>query len=77
VMSYLLLFTPRALIHAPANVVALAGGWWHYLPKALGGGIGVAVGFTVAALILAWWLRRQTESPEGNSESVGEPRAVA
>ena len=77
VMSYLLLFTPRAVIHAPANVVALAGGWWPYFLKALGGGVGVGVGFTVAALILAWCLRPLSEAPKSTPEIVGNPRAVA
>ncbi len=56
-MSYLLLFVPRAVIHAPANAVSSIGGWWPYLLKAWGGGFGVGVGFIFAALVLAWWLR--------------------
>ena len=73
----LAVFTPRAVIHAPAGVVALAGGWWPYFLKALGGGVGVGVGFTVAALILAWCLRPLSEAPKSTPEIVGNPRAVA
>jgi hypothetical protein len=53
-LSYLVLFSGRAVLAPAPNAVAQAGGRWPYLVHAWGTGLLVGEAFTVAAVVLTW-----------------------
>ena len=76
VPSYLLLFINHKVLNPPPNAIADAGGRWPYLVHAWGGGLLVAEGFTVVAIILSWLFRSRSGAQKNSSGGIGEPRVA-
>ncbi len=64
VLSYLISFVNRAVLHPPAGAVAAAGGQWPYWVQMYHRVLVVEGGFTVAAVALTWLVFRISNRQE-------------
>jgi hypothetical protein len=76
ILSNLLIFGSRELLHPPVGAVVAAGGRWPYLMQAVGRGMPVALGLTLGGVVLTWMVARLKASTEPHAKSE-PPAAVA
>ena len=74
ILSNLLIFGSRELLHPVVGAVVAAGGRGPYLLQAVGRGMPVALGLTLGAVVLTWMVARLKASTEPPAKS--EPTAA-
>ena len=77
ILSNLLIFGSRALLHPPVGAVVAAGGHRSYFLHAVGRGLPVALGLTCGAVVLTWMVARLKGSTEPTATDQPSAKAAA